>query len=159
MMHSKTYTLEEATRKMESYCAYQERCYKEVRQKLIEMKMIPDAIDHIICYLVDHKFLDEQRYAMSFVRGKFNYKQWGKQRIEKELKFREVSNYNIKKALKQISDQEYLQVLDKLVEKAYRNTKGSNIYQHKQKMINYLLYRGWEPHLIYDLVNDYMEAN
>ena len=159
MMKTKTYTLEEAIRKMESYCAYQDRCYKEVRQKLVEMKMIPDAIDHIICYLVDNKFLDEQRYAMSFVRGKFNYKQWGKQRIEKELKFREISNYNIKKALQQITEQEYLQVLDNLVKKSYRNTNGLNTYQHKQKMINYLLYRGWEPHLVYDLVSDYMDSN
>ncbi|GAL68299.1 regulatory protein RecX [Jejuia pallidilutea] len=70
-MHTKkTYTVQEATRKLERYCAYQERCHKEVRQKLVSMHMIPEAIDVIIVHLLEHNYLNETRFAKTFVRGK-----------------------------------------------------------------------------------------
>jgi regulatory protein len=68
---SRTYTVDEAQKKLESYCAYQERCHKEVRTKLQEMRMIPEAIDAIMVHLIQHNFLNEERFAKAFVRGKF----------------------------------------------------------------------------------------
>ena len=70
----KTYTLKEAQAKLESYCAYQERCHKEVNQKLRDMKMIPEAIEVIKLHLLEHNFLNETRFAQAFARGKFNHK-------------------------------------------------------------------------------------
>ncbi|MDC1230189.1 RecX family transcriptional regulator, partial [bacterium] len=91
MNPQKTYTVDEAQKKLENYCAYQERCHKEVRSKLMEMRMIPQVVDTIIVHLITHNFLNEERFAKSFVRGKFRIKKWGKVRLVRELKFRDVS--------------------------------------------------------------------
>ena len=77
MNHYKAYSLEEAKRKLESYCAYQERCHKDVVEKLRGMKMIPEAIDQIATHLIQENYLNEERFARSFARGKFNIKKWG----------------------------------------------------------------------------------
>src|SRR5690554_1091351 len=102
---------------MERYCAYQERCHKEVQQKLYQMRMIPEAIDHIINHLLQHNFLNETRFSQSFARGKFRAKKWGRIRIVRELKLREISQFNIKIALKEIPDSEYYQTFEALAEK------------------------------------------
>lgn len=82
----KTYTVDEALSKLQKYCAYQERCHQEVHQKLKEMKMIPEAIDYIIVELIQHNFLNEERFTKSYIRGKFRIKKWGKHRLILELK-------------------------------------------------------------------------
>ena len=102
-----TYTLKEATKKLEGYCAYQERCHKEVSQKLRDMNMISEAADEIIAHLIQENYLNEERLSQSYARGKFNIKKWGKNRIVNELKFRGISKYNIKTALKEIEDEDY----------------------------------------------------
>ncbi len=90
-------TVAEAQQKLEHYCAYQERCHQEVVNKLQELGMIPAAIDAIISSLIQNNYLNEMRFAQSFARGKFRIKKWGKNRILRELKLRNISNYNIKK--------------------------------------------------------------
>ena len=87
MIPSKTYTVDEAQKVLENYCAYQERCHKDVKSKLKEMKMIPEAIDNILVHLIEQKYLNEERFAKAFVRGKFRIKKWGKSRLVRELKF------------------------------------------------------------------------
>ena len=82
MYSKKTYTVKEATKKLEHYCAYQERCHKEVRQKLLSMRMIPESIDTIIVHLIKHNFLNEERFTKAYVRGKFKFKSWGKGRLK-----------------------------------------------------------------------------
>src|SRR5690554_3675120 len=114
MGSSKTYTVDEALKRMENYCAYQERCHKEVEEKLVEMRLIPEAKEKIILHLIENNFLNETRFALAFARGKFRIKKWGKQRISRELKFRNISIYNIKIALEQISFDEYEATLNEL---------------------------------------------
>lgn len=149
-----TYTLQEATRKLEGYCAYQERCHKEVVQKLRDMRMIPDAIDQIVVHLIDHNFLNEERFAMSYARGKFTIKKWGRNRITQELKRREISKYNIKKALSQLDTPAYLDTLDALAKKRLDGIKETNIQKRRKKLADYLLYRGWESHLVYEKITE-----
>lgn len=149
-----SYTLEEAKKKLEHYCAYQERCHKEVTQKLMQMQMIPEARDHIIVHLLEHNFLNEERYAKAFVSGKFNIKKWGKQRLKLELKRKDISNYNIDSALKIIDEVDYYRVFNQLAEKKLESIKEPNKFKKKKKLIDYLLYRGWETHLVYDKVNE-----
>ena len=151
----KTYTVDEALKKLENYCAYQDRCHKEVQDKLKEMRMIPEAIDHIIYQLIQDKFLDEERFARSFARGKFRTKKWGKTRIVRELKLREITKYNINLALTEIEETEYLQTFEKLVKKRLKQLKPEkNLYKKKNKLMTYLQYRGWESHLIYEKINE-----
>jgi len=153
----KTYTVDEAKRKLEHYCAYQERCHKEVRQKLRDMRMIPESIDNIIVHLITHNFLNEERFAKAFVRGKFRMKKWGKNRLLRELKFRTISKYSIDMALKEIDLDDYEQTLDELVQKRIAQVKEPNVYKKKKKVADYLLYRGWESALVYDKINAYLK--
>ncbi|WP_335973355.1 regulatory protein RecX [Gaetbulibacter jejuensis] len=154
MHRPKTYTLDEAQKRMERYCAYQERCHQEVTKKLYEMRMIPEARDKIIVHLLEHNFLNEERFTKTFVLGKFRIKKWGRKRLELELKRREISAYNIKLAFKEISDAEYLETFNQLAEKKVAQIKESNLQKKRKKLADYLLYRGWETHLVYDKVNE-----
>ncbi|MDO4879722.1 MAG: regulatory protein RecX [Capnocytophaga sp.] len=149
----KTYTLDEAKEKMERFCAYQERCHKEVVQKLRSMRMIPDAIDVIMVYLIQNNFLSEERFARSFARGKFHNKKWGRVRITRELKLRGITHFLIQEALEEI-EEEYEDVFEELAEKKYDSIKEKNIMKARKKLADYLLYKGWESHLVYDKVTE-----
>lgn len=150
----KVYSVEAAKRAIERYCVYQERCHKEVEQKLKEYRMIPEAIAIIIVHLLEHNFLNEERFSQSFARGKFRIKKWGKVRIKRELKFREISAYNIKSALKEINENDYLETFNALAEKRVEAITETNKYKKKKKLADYLLYRGWESSLVYAKVNE-----
>ncbi|MEZ4858498.1 MAG: RecX family transcriptional regulator [Flavobacteriaceae bacterium] len=150
----KTYTLDEAKARMERYCAYQERCHKEVHKKLKELRMIPEAIEQIIHHLLQHNYLNETRFAQAFARGKFKQKLWGKNRIIQELKMREISAFNIKIALQEIPENEYLASFEALFEKRRNQlTTEKNLLKKKKKLADYLLYRGWEANLVWEKVN------
>lgn len=155
MESHKTYTVDEATKRMERYCAYQERCHKEVHQKLYEMRMIPVAVDEIIDHLLRHNFLNETRFAQAFARGKFRVKKWGRIRIVNELKLREISKYNIQIALKEIPDSEYYKTFEALAEKRLQQLSSEkNLLKKPKKLADYLFYRGWESEMVYGKVNE-----
>lgn len=119
------------------------------------MRMIPEARDQIIYHLLQHNFLNETRFSQAFARGKFRTKKWGKNRIVNELKLRNISTYNIKLALKEILEAEYLETFDKLSEKRLSQlVSEENIQKKRKKLADYLLYRGWESHLVYEKVNE-----
>jgi regulatory protein len=149
----KTYTVEEALVKLQKYCAYQDRCHREVEQKLKQMHMIPEAIERVIVDLIQDNHLNEERFAKAYVRGKFSIKKWGKVRLTLELKQRQISQYVIKTALAEIDPEEYLQTFHKLAEKKALNIFESNPFKRKKKLADYLIYRGWESHMVYDKVN------
>ncbi|MFB9051829.1 regulatory protein RecX [Formosa undariae] len=149
----KTYTVEEAKRALEYYCAYQERCHKEVQEKLRSMRMIPDAIDAVIVHLLTHNFLNEERFAKAYVRGKFKFKNWGRNRLTMELKRRQISKFNIQSGLKELDALDYYGVFDALAEHKCETIKESNKYKKKKKLADYLLYRGWESPMVYEKVN------
>tara|TARA_R110002049_G_scaffold213058_2_gene384358 strand:- start:5861 stop:6334 length:474 start_codon:yes stop_codon:yes gene_type:complete len=149
-----SYTITEATKKLEYYCAYQERCHKEVTQKLKDMGMIPDAIDVVITHLITANYLNESRFAQSFARGKFSVKKWGKRRIINELKQRHISTYNITLALKEINEDDYRNTLDVLAKKRLDSIKETNSQKRRKKLADYLLYRGWESHLVYEKITN-----
>ncbi|WP_298996705.1 regulatory protein RecX [Flagellimonas sp. S174] len=146
------YSVQEAQKKMERYCAYQERCHKEVERKLKEMRMIPEAIDSIMGHLILENYLNEERFAKSFARGKFNIKKWGKNRIKNELKQREISKFNIQIALREIDEEDYFDTLDLLAKKRLSQLTEPNKSKKRRKLLDYLLYRGWESQLVYEKV-------
>ena len=154
MQKKTSFTLQEAQKKLEYYCAYQERCHWEVEQKLKDLQMIPEAQEVIISKLIKENYLNESRFAQSFARGKFNIKKWGKLRIVNELKARKISEYNIKLALKEISDEAYQSAFYSLFEKRKKAVSGYSIPIQKKKILAYMVYRGWESHLIYTALNE-----
>ncbi|AKA34778.1 MAG: recombinase RecX [Muricauda sp.] len=151
---NKHISVQEAQKKMERYCAYQERCHQEVVRKLREMRMIPEAIDHIMAHLIKENYLNEERFAKSFARGKFNIKKWGKKRIVQELKNRHISRFNIKSALKEIDDEDYLNTLHSLAIKRLSQITETHPQKRKRKLADYLLYRGWESDLVYAKIKE-----
>jgi regulatory protein len=153
MISNKTYTVEEARQKLQNYCSYQERSHQEVQQKLAGMRMIPEAIDQIIVHLLEHNFLNEERFAKTYVSGKFRIKKWGRRRLTLELKKKGICKFNINQALNEINDVEYIETFNALAEKRINYIKEINKLKKKKKLADYLLYRGWESHLVYEKVN------
>ena len=149
----KSYTLKEATSVLEKYCTYQERCHQEVHQKLRSMRMIPEAIDQITVHLINQGYLNEERFAKSYVLGKFRIKNWGRIRIRLELAKRNISKNVISLAISELDDATYLNKFHELAEKRWRQLRTeNNTRKKKRKMADYLLYRGWETHLVYDKI-------
>lgn len=154
MKQQKSYTVEEATRLLEKYCAYQERCHKDVEQKLYDLKMIPEAKEQIILHLLQHNFLNEERFSKTFARGKFNQNKWGKIKITNELKFKNISPYNIKSGLKEILERDYLNTLQQLAEKKNNLIKESNSFKRRSKLYTYLASKGFETNYINNCLNE-----
>ena len=148
------FTFDEIKRKLEQYCAYQDRCHKEVEQKLREYNLFDEAKEQILLHLMQHDFLNEERFAKSFARGKFRIKKWGKQRIRRELKFREISEYTIKTALKEIDDEDYLQTVYQITEKRNEILHETDYYKRKKKLIDFLQRKGYEFDLIFKVVDE-----
>jgi regulatory protein len=148
------FSVKEAVHKIEHYCAYQERCHEEVVQKLRSMKMDSDEIDTILVHLISDNFLNESRFACSFARGKHRIKFWGKIRIVNELKFRKITQYNINLALKEISNDEYLETFEKIAIRNWDSIKETNIQKKRKKFCDYLLRKGFESNLVYEKVKE-----
>ena len=154
MIRNKTYTIDEALLKLQNYCVYQERCHQEVQQKLREMQMISEDIDKIVVHLLEHNLLNEERFAKTFVSGKFRIKKWGKQRLILELKKKDIAEHNIELAISQITSKEYIKVFNDLAEKKTISILENDKWKKKKKLIDYLFYRGWESHLVYPKVKE-----
>lgn len=147
-------TLKEAQLKLEYYCSYQDRCHQEVVQKCYDLGMNSNEVDAIVVHLLQNNFLNEERFARSFARGKHRIKSWGKIRIVNELKQRHVSATNIKLALTEISEEAYHETLDKVAEKHWETIREINIQKKKKKFCDYLLRKGWESNLVYDKLKE-----
>ncbi|MBL7899399.1 MAG: RecX family transcriptional regulator [Crocinitomicaceae bacterium] len=151
MSDSPSYTLIEAKPKIESYCAYQERCDFEVRQKLYSWNLSAEDVNALIAHLITQNYLNEERFAQAYVSGKFRIKKWGRIKILRELKLRKISNYSIQKAFEQIEDEEYLQTMRQLLESKSKTTKGKNQWDKQNKLKRYLASKGYETELIFEL--------
>jgi regulatory protein len=149
---SNTYSVKEVHKKMEYYCAYQDRCHQEVYQKLFDFKLSPVEKEEIMVYLIDTNYLNEERFAKSFVRGKHNYKKWGKIRIVNELKFRKISATLIKIALKEIKEDLYLDTFEEMAEKQWQFISEKNLIKKRKKFCDYFIRKGWENDMIYEKV-------
>ena len=116
-MSAKNFAFKEIQKKIELYCVYQERSHKEVIKKLNEMGIYGDVLDKFLVDLIQNNFINEARFASSYARGKFKIKFWGKKRITYGLKKHDISDYNIKNSLKEISDNDYEKTLENLTKK------------------------------------------
>ena len=149
----KIYDLNIAREKIQAYCAYQERCHQEVTRKLKSWGLISEAIELLISELMQFNFLNEERYARSFSRGKFRIKKWGRKKIRAELKKREVYDKCIDFAMEEIDDKAYFETLKEVLQKKNEHEKESDPYRRKVKLTRYLVSRGYE----YDLIRDALE--
>ncbi len=152
-MYKKQLTKEQALQKLRHYCAYQERCHSEVKEKLYDLGVWKKDHDAIIASLIEDNYLNEERFALAFAGGKWRIKQWGRVKIKYELKQRQVSEYSIKKALKQIEEDEYMKVLAKLAQEKYSALKDEQWLVRKKKTMDHLIAKGYESELINKLLS------
>ncbi|MEZ4984315.1 MAG: regulatory protein RecX [Saprospiraceae bacterium] len=152
-MQKKYLSKEEALKKIQKYCVYQDRCHSEVRSRLLDMGVFGDTLEEIMVLLIEDRFLDEERFARSYARGKFNMKQWGRQRITTELKRRRISDYCIKKALEEIDTEKYVSTIAQLAHQKFHHYRTRyDAYPAQQKTANWLVQRGYEPELVWEHV-------
>lgn len=150
----KWYSKEEALHKLQRYCAYQDRCHQEVRQQLRDMNVYPDWREEIIVALIEDNFLNEERFACSYARGKFRMKKWGRVRIRQELRRRNISDYCIRKGLAEIEDATYMATLHELVQKKGKRTEAPNLWALRNKVARFVIDKGYEPPLAWAAVKD-----
>ena len=146
-------TKEQALQKLRHYCGYQERSHYDVQQKLWELGVRRAEHDEIISTLIEEDYLNEERFAKAFVGGKFRMKDWGRKKIYYALKEKQVSEYSIRKALKEIDEEAYRGTLLELAEKKYAGLKDEQYLVRKKKTIDYLMQKGFEPELVTSIVN------
>lgn len=152
-MAFQTFTPEQALPKIKQYCAYQERCHAEVKEKLYSFGLYKKEVESIIAGLIEENYLNEERFAIQYAGGKFRIKHWGKNKIKQALKQKQVSDYCIKKALKEIDDTDYKKSFEKLVEIKMKMIKSEkNIFIKKRKLQDYLLMKGYEVNLVNEAV-------
>lgn len=154
MKASEKYSFLEAKQKIESYCAYQERCAFEVKSKLISLGQDNENIDILVAHLIESNFLNEERFAQAFASGKFRIKRWGKIKIKSELKQRKISTYSINVAIKEIDDHEYLKTLYNLAGSKIKSVKAKSDFDKKVKVSRFLASKGFESDLIADVLNE-----
>ncbi len=151
MLHKKL-TQEEALQRLKHYCVYQERCHREVSEKLYNLGVWKKDQEEIISTLIEENFLNEERFAIAFAGGKFRINKWGRLKIKHELKQKKVSEYCINKAIQQIDEEEYLAVLLQLAKAKCTSFKNEPALIIKKKTMNYLIGKGYEMELVIDVV-------
>ena len=152
-MNKQYFSKEEALQKAKQYCAYQERCHSEVKEKLYSFGMNKKEVDELLSELISENYLNEERFAILYAGGKFRIKQWGKVKIKYSLKQKQVSEYCIKKALAVIDERDYTKTLEKLFEQKLKTLKAEkNIFIKKRKLQDYLMQRGFETGVVSKLI-------
>lgn len=145
-------TPQQALLKMAHYCAYQERCHYEAKNKLAELGIYYEHADQIIAELITQNYLNEERFAKAFAGGKFRIKKWGRNKIKQELKQKKVSDYCIQQGLKEIDADDYLITLNKEAKEKYQKLKDKNLLIKANKTAQYLMSRGFEGDLVWDVI-------
>ncbi len=154
-MNKKYLSYEEAVKKLQNYCAYQERCQEEVRSKLIELGVYGEELDCVIADLIEENYLNEQRFAVCFAGGKFRIKHWGRKKIVQELKAKKISDYSIRKALEsEISEADYNNTLLDVLKKKANLLSEKDPYKRKQKLVQYAMSRGFETELVLEILKE-----
>lgn len=157
-MQEQKLTPQQALLKIKSYCAYQERCHSEVKEKLYSYGLHKNEVEEIVSKLIEENYLNEERFAVHFAGGKFRIKKWGKVKIKYLLKQKQVSEYCIRKALTDIDGKEYMKTLAKLAEIKLRSLKmEKNIFIKKKKLQDHLKQKGFEADLINDAIHQIIQ--
>lgn len=154
-MYKQQLTKEQAHQKAKHYCAYQERCHSEVKEKLYSFGLRKPEVEELLSKLIDEDYLNEERFAIQFAGGHFRMKQWGRVKIKYELKQKQVSEFCIKKALQMIDETTYEQTLQKLYTAKLKTLKSeTNHFIRKRKLQDYLMQKGYEVNLITRLLSN-----
>lgn len=145
---------EEINKRIKHYCAYQERAHSEVRRKLYALGLYKDEVEEVIVQLIEEGFLNESRFAKTFAGGKFRIKKWGRLKIINSLEAKGVSRNGIKYALTEISEDEYMEMLKRVLDKKIESWPGKSLSPLlKKKLAQYAIGKGYEPEIVWAMIN------
>lgn len=147
------FSLVQIIEKAERYCAMQERCISDVIKKCYDWKLNKEEHSKVIDHLLQHHFIDEERFAFAFVRSKFNFKGKGKNKILFELKNKKIDSNIIEEAMKQIEEDDYEEKLIKLAVAKLKTLNKDDRYKQRTKLTQYLMQRGYEYEKIKSVIN------
>ena len=147
------YKRSEVLKKIKRYCTYQERCHSEVRSKLLGMNVFGDNLEEIIAILIQEDYLNEQRFADSFARGKFRIKKWGRNKIRQHLQRKRISPACIEIGLSSIDEHDYSYTIKELWIRCLGEARSKSLteFQKNKRCIENLQRRGFEYSLILEL--------
>ncbi|MFH1160244.1 MAG: regulatory protein RecX [bacterium] len=140
--------------KLTRYCSFQERCSRDVEQKLREWKVPERDAGRLIQRLKRDGFLDELRFARSFARGKFRVNRWGRVRIRYELQGRGIPDPVVSEALREIGEEEYLETIGDLIRKKKAEIKSEKTLNIREKIITFVVGKGFETELVLRALNE-----
>lgn len=155
----KKLTPNQAKSRAENYCAYQERAQQEVRNKLYDWGLHTSEVEEIIVDLIENNFLNEERFAFAYTQGKFKMKGWGHYKLKQGLQSKNVSPRLIKEALASIDREEYFNKLSEILEKKEKSISEKDVFKKKQKLAQFGIYRGFESHLVWEIVHSLIDEN
>ena len=147
--------MEQVLDKMAKYCAYQERCVKDVTDKLRSYDIPQEAKDEILAYLLDNRFVDDERFAKAFVKGKVNQSGWGLNKIRFHLMQKGISKELIEEALGQTDEEMYRQRLIDILKTKSKTIKADSDFEKKRKLAAYAMQKGFEGNLVWDVLKDF----
>ena len=139
--------------KIQSYCLYQDRFTKEVKNKLYSFKVSSQLVENIVEYLIDNDYLNEERFTKMFIQGKLRIKKWGRIKLKYELRSKGIDIKIINEHINQINEEDYIEYFNEFSTNKIKFLKGT-LDQKKRSFINYFTYRGWENDLIYQKLRD-----
>ena len=154
---SKVYTKSQVLKKAAYYCAYQERCQQDLRNKLYQWGLHSQDVEELITLLIEDNFINEERFAKAFSSGKFHILKWGKVKIKNELKQRNISEYCICKGLEEIGNTEYQKTLKNIITKKLKEIKGKNKFQIMNKVASFAISKGYESELVFEIMKSDFE--
>lgn len=141
--------------KMAKYCAYQERCVKDVKDKLKTYDIAEKEKNIILEYLLDNRFVNDERFAKSFVRGKVNQSVWGVNKIRFHLIQKGIDKDIIEEALGQTDEEAYRQRLIEILKAKAKTVKAASDYEKKRKLAAYAMQKGFEGSLIWEVLKEF----
>jgi regulatory protein len=154
LQRKQQFSKEQALQKLRHYCAYQERCHAEVKEKLYSFGLRKQMVEESIAQLIEEDYLNEERFAIQFAGGKFRMKQWGRVKIKHALKQKQVSTYCINRAMKELDAEDYEKTLHKLAKQKWGTIKGEGVngFVKMAKTTDYLLQKGFESELVREAI-------
>jgi len=153
----KIFTKNQSYTKAKDYCAYQERCQQEMRDKLYYWGLHKEDVEALIAELISEGYINEERFAKAFAGGKFRIKKWGKIKIKTELKKHNISEYCVRKGLEEIEEKEYIKCLKSIIEKKAKEYKVQNKFAKMKKIATYAVSRGYESEKVWDIIKESFE--
>ena len=151
---AKPLTPDQVLDKMAKYCAYQERCVKDVRDKLKTFDIPEEEKQKILAYLLDNRFVNDERFAKAFVRGKINQSGWGINKIRFHLVQKGIAKDIIDEALGQTDEEGYRQKLIDILKTKSETVKAATDFEKKRKLAAYAMQKGFEGSLVWEVLKD-----